>query len=188
MLRITLKGTNTYRKKKMNYKVKLQDIKAFVFDYDGVMTDGMIYTSGEDILIRNGNVKDGYAIQHALKSGYKIAVISGGSGKSIEQRLDMLGVKDVFLGAKQKLGVFKDYIKCNHLSINNVLYMGDDIPDYDIMEQAYVSTCPCDAAEEIKEIADYISDKKGGQGCVRDIIEQVLRLQGQWFNEKAKEW
>lgn len=172
----------------MNYKVKLHNIKAFVFDYDGVMTDGKIYTSGEDIIMRNGNVKDGYAIQYALKLGYKIVIISGGSGKSIETRLKMLGVEDVFLGAKNKLSVYKNYLKCNHLEKDNVLYMGDDIPDYDIMQNVGVATCPCDAAEEIRQVADYISDKKGGEGCVRDVIEQVLRLQGRWFNENAKEW
>ncbi|MCF0210976.1 MAG: HAD hydrolase family protein [Bacteroidales bacterium] len=172
----------------MNYKVKLHDIKAFVFDYDGVMSDGMIYTSGEDIIMRNGNVKDGYAIQYALKHGYKIAVLSGGTGESIKTRMKMLGVTDVILGAKQKLGAYEEYLQCNHLEKNNVLFMGDDIPDYDIMLNSGVATCPKDAAEEIKQVADYISDKKGGEGCVRDVIEQVLKLQGQWFNENAKEW
>ncbi len=172
----------------MNYKVKLHDIKAFVFDYDGVMTDGMIYTTKDDIIMRNGNVKDGYAIQYALKLGYKIAILSGGSGESIERRLKMLGVTDVFIGAKEKLSVYKNYLECNHLTKANVLYMGDDIPDYDIMLNVGVATCPNDAAEEIKQVADYISNKKGGEGCVRDVIEQVLRLQGRWFNEKAKEW
>lgn len=172
----------------MNYKVKLHDIKAFVFDYDGVMSDGMIYTAGNDFIMRNGNVKDGYAIQYALKLGFKIAVISGGSGESIKQRLNMLGISDVFLSAKEKLSVYKNYLKCNHLEQKNVLYMGDDIPDYDIMLNSGVATCPADAVEEIKQVADYISNKKGGEGCVRDVIEQVLRLQGLWFNEKAKEW
>ena len=172
----------------MNYKVKLNSIKAFVFDYDGVMTDGMIYTTKDDIIMRNGNVKDGYAIQYALKLGYKIAILSGGSGESIERRLKMLGITDVFIGAKEKLSVYKNYLECNHLTKGDVLYMGDDIPDYDIMLNVGVATCPNDAAEEIKQVADYISDKKGGEGCVRDVIEQVLRLQGRWFNEKAKEW
>lgn len=172
----------------MNYKVKLNSIKAFVFDYDGVMTDGMIYTTKDDIIMRNGNVKDGYAIQYALKLGYKIAILSGGSGESIERRLKMLGVTDVFIGVQEKLSVYKNYLECNHLTKKDVLYMGDDIPDYDIMLNVGVATCPNDAAEEIKQVADYISNKKGGEGCVRDVIEQVLRLQGRWFNEKAKEW
>lgn len=172
----------------MNYKVKLHDIKAFVFDYDGVMSDGMIYTAGNDFIMRNGNVKDGYAIQYALKLGFKVAVISGGSGESIKQRLNMLGISDVFLSAKEKLSVYKNYLECNHLEQKNVLYMGDDIPDYDIMLNSGVATCPADAVEEIKQVADYISNKKGGEGCVRDVIEQVLRLQDLWFNEKAKEW
>lgn len=172
----------------MNYKTKLHDIKAFIFDYDGVMSDGNIYTAGEHMIMRSGNVKDGYAIQHAIKCGYKIAIISGGKGQSIEARMKMLGVGDVFLSCKSKLGVYEKYLKDNNLEKANVLYMGDDIPDYDIMLNCGVATCPKDAADEVKQLADYISDKNGGEGCVRDVIEQVLKLQDTWFNENAKEW
>ncbi|MBR1774792.1 MAG: HAD hydrolase family protein [Bacteroidales bacterium] len=172
----------------MNYKVKLKDINTFIFDYDGVISDGYIYTANDDIIMRSGNVKDGYAIQYAIKKGYNIVIISGGSGKSIETRMRMLGVRDVFISAGNKLEIYYKYCKEHNLERKNILYMGDDIPDYDIMQNVGVATCPADAACEIKQIADYISDKKGGQGCVRDIVEQVLKLHNKWFNEDSKEW
>ncbi len=172
----------------MNYKIKLHKIKAFIFDYDGVMSDGMIYCGNSKIIVRSGNVKDGYAIQYAIKCGYKIAILSGGKGESITERCAMLGIKDVFVGCENKIDTFNKFLLDNGLDVSEVLYMGDDIPDYDIMVKAGVACCPKDAAQEIKDVADYISDKDGGSGCVRDIIEQVLRLQGQWFNENAKRW
>ncbi len=172
----------------MNYKTKLKDIKAFVFDYDGVMSDGGIYLANEEIIMRSGNVKDGYAIQHAIKQGFKIAILSGGSGKSIESRMKMLGVKDIFLAVSNKIEEFNVYIKQNNLKKENVLFMGDDIPDYDIMLNVGVATCPKDAAWEIKQVADYVSDKRGGYGCVRDVIEQVLKAHNLWFNENSKQW
>ena len=172
----------------MNYKVKLHNIKAFVFDYDGVMTDGNIYTAKDDIIMRSGNVKDGYALQYALKCGYKIAVLSGGSGSSIVTRMKMLGIEDVFLSEGNKIDKYNIYLKENGLTKQQVLYMGDDIPDYDIMCNAGVACCPSDAANEIKKVADYISDKKGGEGCVRDVIEQVLKANGDWFKQSSKIW
>ncbi len=172
----------------MNYKAKLKDIKVFIFDYDGVLSDGYLYIANEDIIMRSGNAKDGYAIQYALKKGYKVVILSGGKGKSIEARMQMLNVEDVLLSVGNKLEIYQQYCKDNNISKENVLYMGDDIPDYDIMLNVGVATCPSDAAEEIKHVADYISDKKGGQGCVRDVIEQVLRLHHKWFNEDSKEW
>ena len=172
----------------MNYKVKLNKIKAFVFDYDGVLSDGCIYTVDDKVIARSGNVKDGYAIQHALKKGYKVAVLSGGKGDSIVKRAEMLGIKDIFISDADKKEIYLKYIEQNELSNDEVLYMGDDIPDFDIMELAGVCTCPADAAWEIKQRADYISKNNGGCGCVRDVIEQVLRLHGQWFNEDSKLW
>ncbi|MFV0502130.1 MAG: KdsC family phosphatase [Bacteroidales bacterium] len=172
----------------MNYKEKLNKIKAFVFDYDGVMTDGFMWVADQKLLLRSGNVKDGYALQYAIRKGYEIAVISGGKGDSIQARMEMLGVKDVFLGSHRKKQLFLDYVESKGLKKEEVLYMGDDIPDYDAMIEAGVSTCPADAVEEIKSVADYISHKNGGHGCVRDIIEQVMRLQNTWFHEDAIEW
>ena len=172
----------------MNYKTKLHDIKAFIFDYDGVMSDGMIYCGTPELIVRSGNVKDGYAIQYAIKQGYKVAILSGGRGESITKRCQMLGIEDIFVGCSNKIETFNKFLKDNKFETKNVLYMGDDIPDYDIMLAAGVSSCPKDAAQEIKDVADYISDKRGGFGCIRDVIEQVLKLKNQWFNENAKEW
>ncbi|MBS7313243.1 MAG: HAD hydrolase family protein [Candidatus Onthomorpha sp.] len=172
----------------MNYKAKLHEIKAFVFDYDGVISDGNIWSANDTIIVRSGNVKDGYAMQYALRKGYLIAILSGGSGDSIRSRMKMLGVEDVYLGSHRKKEIFEDFLKDKQLLPEQVLYVGDDIPDYDVMRLAGVSACPADAAEEIKAVADYISHKNGGCGCVRDVIEQVLRLQGQWFHEDAKAW
>lgn len=172
----------------MNYKAKLHEIKAFVFDYDGVISDGNIWSANDTIIVRSGNVKDGYAMQYALRKGYLIAILSGGSGDSIRSRMKMLGVEDVYLGSHRKKEIFEDFLKDKQLLPEQVLYVGDDIPDYDVMRLAGVSACPADAAEEIKAVADYISHKNGGCGCVRDVIEQVLRLQGQWFHENAKAW
>lgn len=172
----------------MNYKAKLHDIKAFVFDYDGVISDGNIWSADDKIIVRSGNVKDGYAIQYALRKGYTVAVLSGGSGTSIQARMKMLGVEDVYLGSHRKMEIFENFLKEKSLKAEQVLYVGDDIPDYDVMKVVGVAACPADAAEEIKAVADYISHKAGGHGCVRDVIEQVLRLQGQWFHEDAKAW
>ncbi len=172
----------------MNYKAKLREIKAFVFDYDGVVSDGNIWSANDTIIVRSGNVKDGYAMQYALRKGYLIAILSGGNGDSIRSRMKMLGVEDVYLGSHRKKEIFETFLKDKQLSPEQVLYVGDDIPDYDVMQLAGVSACPADAAEEIKSVADYISHKNGGCGCVRDVIEQVLRLQGQWFHEDAKAW
>jgi 3-deoxy-D-manno-octulosonate 8-phosphate phosphatase (KDO 8-P phosphatase) len=172
----------------MNYKAKLHSIKAFVFDYDGVMSDGYLWINDQQTVMRSGNVKDGYALQYALRKGYHIAILSGGRGDSICTRMEMLGIKDVFTGSHKKKEIFLNYLKEKSLKPEEVLFMGDDIPDYDVMLEAGVATCPLDAAEEIKSVADYISHKAGGQGCVRDVIEQVMRLHNQWFHEDGKAW
>lgn len=172
----------------MNYKSKLHAIKAFIFDYDGVVTDGFLLVSNKDNVFRSGNVKDGYAIQYAIRKGYEIAIISGGNGDSILSRMEMLGVKDVFTGSSNKKEIFFNYLKDKGFKSEEVLFMGDDIPDYDLMVEAGVGTCPADAVEEIKSVADYISHKNGGHGCVRDVIEQVMRLHDQWFHEESKSW
>ncbi len=172
----------------MNYKEKLHTIKAFIFDFDGVISDGGVWIVNEDLQLRKGNVKDGYALQYAIKKGYKIAVISGGRCQSITARMKLLGVHDVFLQSSSKIEVFQKYITDNQLKKEEILYMGDDIPDYPVMLESGVATCPADAAEEIKAVADYISFAKGGEGCVRDIIEQVLRLHGNWFHPDAVHW
>lgn len=171
-----------------NYKELLKNISTFVFDYDGVMTDGIIILSEEGEPLRTANVRDGYALQLAVKKGYRVAIISGGRSKTVFSRLQALGITDVFLGVDHKIDVFEKYLKENNISREKVVYMGDDIPDFHVMQHAAVPACPADAAEEIKSISKYISHFDGGKGCVRDIIEQVLKLQQNWMNDDAFKW
>lgn len=159
-----------------------------IFDVDGVMTNGVVLLTADGDMLRSMHVKDGYALHLAVRKGYRIAIISGGSSQSVMHRFRTLGIQDVFLGVSNKIDVFKKYIKENSLDPSTVLYMGDDIPDYEIMEYAGLSACPADAAEEIKCIAKYISPFKGGEGCVRDVLEQVLKIQGCWFNDDGFHW
>ncbi len=174
--------------KMTSYKELLKEINTFIFDYDGVLTNGIIILMEDGEHLRTGNVKDGYAIQLAAKKGYRIAVMSGGSSKSMETRFKTLKVTDVFLGAGNKMEIYEDYINKYNIKSENVLYMGDDIPDFEVMKEVGVPTCPADASEEIKAIAKYISQYKGGEGCVRDIIEQVLKIQGNWMDGDAYDW
>ena len=171
-----------------NYKEFLNKINTFIFDYDGVLTDGSVITTNEGEVYRVSNVKDGYALQLARKKGYLIAVISGARSESMVHRMKALQITDVFMGVENKQTVFRQFLKDHHLEPAQVLYMGDDIPDYEVMKEAGVSTCPADAAEEIKGISKYISHFPGGAGCVRDIIEQVMKLQGKWMNGNAFHW
>lgn len=171
-----------------NYKALLKNVTTFVFDYDGVMTNGTLILLHEGHPLRSANVKDGYILQLAVKLGYNIAIISGGFSKSMENRFEALNIKDVFLGVRDKVETFENFIKTNHIAREQVVYMGDDIPDFRVMQRVGVPVCPADAAEEIKDISVYISDKKGGEGCVRDIIEQVLKVQGKWMTEESHHW
>ena len=171
-----------------NYKALLTKVNTFIFDYDGVMTDGKVILLHDGKPLRTANVKDGYALQLARRLGYNVVIISGGISKSVENRFDSLRIKDVFLGIGNKLETLEKYLKDNNISAEQVVYMGDDIPDYRVMKKVGVPVCPADAAEEIKNISVYISDKKGGEGCVRDIILQVLKVQGKWLTEEAFHW
>ena len=172
----------------INYKEKLQPIKAFVFDFDGVMTDGSVWVYADRETVRAGNIKDGYAVQYAVKKGYMVAVISGATSASINNRMQMLGVEQIYTGCGDKIKTYEHFLEVNYLTDNQVLYMGDDLPDYPVMRRAGVAACPADAAVEIKEIADYVSLFEGGHGAVRDVIEQVLRLHGNWFHPDAVVW
>ena len=171
-----------------NIKAKLRPITAFMLDVDGVLTDGMVTTLPDGEQVRRMNIKDGYALQHAVKKGYHISIISGGTSESVRKRLNTLGITEVNLACKNKIEVFEKLKEKFGLKKEEILYMGDDIPDYKVMQNVGFAACPNDAAEEIKSISDYISSKKGGEGCVRDLIEQVLKLQGNWFNEDSFEW
>jgi 3-deoxy-D-manno-octulosonate 8-phosphate phosphatase (KDO 8-P phosphatase) len=171
-----------------NYKELLKHITAFVFDYDGTLTDGTIILLDEGEPLRTANVRDGYAIQLAVKKGYHVAIISGGRSKSMSNRFSMLKVKHVYLGIENKLGTLKEFMETNALNPENVLYLGDDIPDYHAMKYCGVAACPADAAEEIKAVSHYISHYKGGEGCARDVIEQVLKVKDQWMKDDGFSW
>ncbi len=171
-----------------NYKALLTEVTTFIFDYDGVMTDGRVILQHNDPPLRTANVKDGYVLQLAVKLGYNVAVISGGYSPSMENRFETLNIKDAFIGVRNKKEVFDKYIKERNINPKQVIYMGDDLPDLPVMKEVGVPVCPADAAEEIKNAALYISDKKGGEGCVRDIIEQVLKVQGKWMTPEAFSW
>ena len=164
----------------MSYKEEFRHITTFIFDVDGVFTDGSITILPDGEMIRTMNTKDGYAVKAALQAGYGIVIISGGTNEAVRMRLNLLGVKDVYLGIHQKADILHDYSKENNLSFENMLFMGDDIPDLEAMNLVRLGCCPNDAVPEVLAAADYISHKYGGKGCVRDVIEQVLKVQGNW--------
>jgi 3-deoxy-D-manno-octulosonate 8-phosphate phosphatase (KDO 8-P phosphatase) len=171
-----------------NYKELLKNISTFIFDYDGVLTDGNVITLNTGEAHRISNVKDGYALQLAVKKGYNVAIISGSKSDGMIHRLQSLQITDIFLGIENKLKIYHDYLEKKSLESSQVLFMGDDIPDYEIMAEAGLPTCPSDAVEEIKTVAKYISHHSGGKGCVRDVIEQVMKIQGKWMNDDAYHW
>lgn len=163
-----------------SYKEYLSGIKTFIFDVDGVLTDGSILISTHGELLRSMDIKDGYAMKHALNKGFSVCVISGGKNEGVRNRLKNLGVTDIYLGCENKSEQMDEFLDIYNIKPEEVLYMGDDIPDLYPMKKVGIACCPQDAAPEIKEISHYISHKKGGKGCVRDIIEQVLKVQGKW--------
>ena len=163
-----------------SYKEYLEHITTFIFDVDGVLTDGTITITTDGEMLRTMHTKDGFAIKTALQAGFHVCIISGGTNEGVRKRLSGLGVTDVYLGAHNKVDQLNEYLATNNLKVENVLYMGDDIPDYPVMKMAGLPCCPQDAVPEIKAISKYISHKFGGKGCVRDVIEQVLKVQGKW--------
>ena len=164
----------------MNILSRLRFIKTFVFDMDGVLTDGGLHIEQDGQWLRRMNIKDGYALQLAVKCGYKVVVISGSESQPVAERLYKLGITDVFMKVTNKESFLKDYILKNNFALNEILFMGDDIPDYNCMKIAGFACCPADAAVEIKQISSYISAMRGGYGCVRDVIEKVLKLNNHW--------
>lgn len=167
---------------------KFQGISAFIFDVDGVLTDGSVYVSDAGEQSRVFNIKDGYAIQLAVKCGYHVAAITGSKSKTAVHRLNGLGVQDVFTGVPSKTEVFKACLQKWSILPDSVMYMGDDIPDLEIMQEVGLAACPADAVEEVKNISQYISPVCGGKGCVREIIEKVLKIQGKWMSAEAFSW
>lgn len=170
------------------WEKRLKNVNTLIFDYDGVMTDGTVYMDSNGDPLRTSNVKDGYALQLAGKLGYHLAVISGAVVTNITKRLNMLGVQDVYTGIPDKVVKLEEYMEQYGLKPEQIVYVGDDIPDIKVMRRVGVAACPADAAPEVREICHYISERRGGQGCVRDIIEKILKLQGKWMTAEAFSW
>jgi 3-deoxy-D-manno-octulosonate 8-phosphate phosphatase (KDO 8-P phosphatase) len=170
------------------FKTKLKNIRHFIFDVDGVLTNGSVTLIPNGEQIRVMNIKDGFALQHAVKKGYHIHIISGGTSEAVRERLSGLGIKSIHLGISRKIEKYEDLRLEFDFTDDQVLYMGDDLPDYEVMSKVGIATCPANSAHEIKAISAYVSPISGGDGCVRDIIEQTLRLQDNWFDEDAMSW
>ena len=164
----------------MNVLESFKPIKTFVFDVDGVLTDSNLLILANGQMARQMNIKDGYALQLAIKKGYRVVVISGGTSEAVKERLNRLGVTDVFLPVENKKEKLLEYAELHQLKWEEVLFMGDDMPDFVSMQLTGLPCCPADAVPEIKQISKYISPVEGGQGCARDVIEKVLKLNGHW--------
>ena len=166
-----------------NFKENLKKIKAFAFDVDGVLSADMVplHPNGEPM--RMVHIKDGYALQHAVKKGYPIAIITGGKTEAVRLRFESLGITDIYMASAFKMDDFNDFAEKHKLYFDEILYMGDDIPDYKVMKKCGYPCCPNDAVPEIRQISCYVSPKKGGEGCGRDVIEQVLKAQGKWMDD-----
>ena len=170
------------------FKEKLKSVKALIFDIDGVLSSDTMVLNEEGVPVRTANVKDGYAIRNALNMGYKIGIITGGNLERVRIRYENLGVEHIYMGVRDKVECLNDFLEKTTVSADEVLYMGDDLVDYQIMKEVGIPVCPLDAVSEIKEISSYISDKKGGDGCARDIIEQVMKSQSTWINKHSYFW
>jgi 3-deoxy-D-manno-octulosonate 8-phosphate phosphatase (KDO 8-P phosphatase) len=178
-----MNGETTNLKKYMALILeKLKNVKAFFFDVDGVLSDGKVILTENGEQLRTMSVKDGYAIKKALNNGFLIAIISGGSSEGVKKRLEFLGIPEIYLGIKKKIEVYDMLLEKHGLEPENVLYMGDDIPDLPPLIKSGIKTCPSDAVAEVKSFCDYISPQKGGMECVRDVIEKTLKVQGYWLN------
>lgn len=167
----------------MNVLTQFNDISTFVFDVDGVLTDGRVLLLENGLQARQMNIKDGLALQMALRGGYRVLVISGGSSAPVYDRLHYLGLTDIHLGIKDKLQFLDAYRQAQGLEWREILFMGDDLPDVPVLRQAGLACCPADAVSEVREVSAYQSRFEGGAGCVRDVIEKVLRLHGRWVYE-----
>ena len=162
---------------------QFKSITTFVFDVDGVLTDGTLTVLPDGVMARKMNVKDGYALQLAVKRGYNVIIISGGYSVEVKERLLKLGVKEVLMQVTDKVTVLSNCLSANNLTWEESLYMGDDIPDLEVMKKVGLASCPADAVTEIKEISAYISPLNGGYCCARDVIEKVLKLRGHWNDD-----
>ena len=163
-----------------SYKEIMNDITTFIFDVDGVLTDSSVHVTPTGEMLRIMNIRDGFAMKAAIESGYNVCIISGGNNEGVRIRLKNLGITDIHLATPDKVATFKEYIELYNIKPEQVLYMGDDIPDFHVMQLVGLATCPQDASPEIKTISKYISHKNGGKGAVREVIEQVMKVQGKW--------
>lgn len=163
-----------------SYKELMNHITTFILDVDGVLTDSSVHITQTGEMLRIMNIRDGFAMKAAIESGYRVCIISGGSNEGVRTRLKNLGITDIYLGSPDKVETFREYCEGNNIQPEQVLYMGDDIPDYHVMQLVGLPTCPQDASQEIKAISKYISHKNGGKGAVREVIEQVMKVQGKW--------
>jgi 3-deoxy-D-manno-octulosonate 8-phosphate phosphatase (KDO 8-P phosphatase) len=164
----------------MNLLKLFKPITTFIFDVDGVLTDGTVLVLPDGVQVRRMNIKDGFALQMALKNGYRVKIISGGNSPEVADRLEKLGVTDVSMAVMDKKAFLQQYIAANNLKKEEVLYMGDDLPDIPVLQAVGLACCPADAVNEVKEIVQFISPLKGGDACVRDVIEKVLKLNDKW--------
>lgn len=171
-----------------NFKEELRKVEAFIFDVDGVLSCQTMTLHPDGEPMRTINIKDGYALQLAVKKSYPIAIITGGTSSSVRKRFERLGIKDIYLNSSEKKDDLHDFIGKYQISPSAILYMGDDLPDLEPMQLVGFPTCPADAVVEIKQISRYISNYNGGEGCVRDVIEQVLRLHNKWMDTDAYHW
>lgn len=165
-----------------SYKEYLKHISTFVFDVDGVFTDGNVLVDNNGEMLRTMNVKDGYALKTALTKGYNVCIITGGTNEGVKIRLMGLGITDIFMNSHLKIEALNTYMSKNKIDAKNILYMGDDVPDIPPMQHVGLATCPQDAVPEVKAVSNYISHLSGGKGCVRDVIEQVLKVRGDWMS------
>ncbi len=167
---------------------RLAQIRAFIFDIDGVLTSGRVLVTEEGHMLRSVNIKDGFALQHAVKAGYPLAIISGGKSEGMRKRFEGLGLTDIFLGQSHKSAAFTQLLEQWNLPAEQVLYMGDDMPDLPVLRLAGVAACPADAANDIRSVCHYISPLNGGEGCAREILERVMKLQNRWWDDQVHHW
>lgn len=167
----------------MNYLESFNHIHTFIFDVDGVLTDATVLVLEDGKLLRKMSIRDGYALKRAVQMGYRVCIITGGKSEGVRTRLENLGITDIYTGVSDKLEVFEEYIQIYDLNPQDILYMGDDLPDYPVMRKVGLPACPKNAAPELFQISAYVSPYRGGEGCARDVIEKVLRLHNKWDND-----
>jgi 3-deoxy-D-manno-octulosonate 8-phosphate phosphatase (KDO 8-P phosphatase) len=172
----------------MNTVPDFTQIKGFVLDVDGVLTDGSVVVMENGDQVRIMNIKDGYALQLAVKCGYTVAIISGGRSIGVKNRLEGLGVQHIYMGSGEKLPVFERFLQDSGLKAEEVIYIGDDMPDIPVMQTVGISIAPADAAKDVLKIASWVSALQGGKGCVREVIEMVMKSQGRWYASDSFIW